>query len=676
MLQNSWFSQMTYLKIFILLLFTLSIVTADPVRIMPLGDSITKGTEGSTHGSGYRGPLWTDLSTNGGYDINFVGDESDGSLYRAYDTTFFDFNHEGYNGWQADRIATNVDDFLGSNPEVDIILLHIGTNDLNVPSPDIGQTVADVEDILNNIDNFSTDVKVVLAKIIHQNPDDPVTTGFNAQLETMAKDRIANGDDIEIVDMETNANIDYSIDMDDRLHPNDSGYAKMANVWAKQLKTIIPMHKWELDDVAAPYIDNFRDANGNCIDGCPIAVTGKINSAQEFTDTNRGGIEVTDVSTFNWTDEESFTIGLWMKSDVKGAKGPDDTERNAVLIGREDTSRNLLWFIGTSKNTGKVIFYVNEDEVLSNSSVIGDNKWHYIVCVRDVDSNEIKMYVDGELQGTPLTVTSSSVDGGASSVNIGYLALSPGYEYNGLLDEITVYGGVLSEAKIRQDYQKAEQLIITTEPVTFARLGESYVYDVNSSDEVNTNYSLETSPSGMEIDSDTGLITWTPDISGSGPISVTVLASNGSFDARQNYVIMVDEIIVDNLDSGFSKVGTWRESSAPDEYAGSSLYSPTQGNSATWVPDLTTAGSYHVYVWYTGASLASYPRDTSADYTVNHAGGSQTIEIDQDQGSGAWVSLGVFSFNAGTGGNVTLVRNSATSSEDTSADAVKFVLEI
>jgi len=42
--------------------------------------------------------------------------------------------------------------------------------------------------------------------------------------------RIANGDDIIIVDMESE--LDYSIgaDMADEVHPNDSGYTKMAAV--------------------------------------------------------------------------------------------------------------------------------------------------------------------------------------------------------------------------------------------------------------------------------------------------------------------------------------------------------------------------------------------------------------------------------------------------------------
>ncbi len=130
------------------------------------------------------------------------------------------------------------------------------------------------------------------------------------------------------------------------------------------------------------------------------------------------------------------------------------------------------------------------------------------------------------------------------------------------------------------------------------------------------------------------------------------------------------EIIVDNHNTEFSTTGTWSESSAPDEYDGSSLYSKTLNSSATWTPTLPEAGSYQVYVWYSGSS--SHSRDTDADYTVNYAGGSETIVIDQSQGSGDWVLLGLFPFNAGSDGNVTLLRDIESESISTSADAVKF----
>jgi len=192
---------------------------ANVVKIMPLGDSITRGWYGSAYRWGYRRPLYVSL-TNGGYNFDFVGGQTDGN--------FPDPQHEGHDGWQADNILPYLQGWLNTH-QPDVVLLHIGTNDVTWNDADANE----VNDILNVIDNYEADsnkgVTVVLARIIDRYPNDPNTTTYNNDLNTMATTRIANGDNIIIVNMQYALN--YSTDMADWLHPNDNGYAKMANVW-------------------------------------------------------------------------------------------------------------------------------------------------------------------------------------------------------------------------------------------------------------------------------------------------------------------------------------------------------------------------------------------------------------------------------------------------------------
>jgi hypothetical protein len=134
------------------------------------------------------------------------------------------------------------------------------------------------------------------------------------------------------------------------------------------------------------------------------------------------------------------------------------------------------------------------------------------------------------------------------------------------------------------------------------------------------------------------------------------------------------EVIVDNLDGGFSQSGTWAESAATDEYNGSSLYSATTISTARWTPNLPTAGSYEVYAWWSAQSSSGfYDRDSAADYTIVHADGVNTVVRDQDVNSGQWNLLGTYNFAAGTGGFVELVRDTNNGVNGTSADAVRFV---
>ena len=236
-----------------------------PIRIMPLGDSITKGTGTCQEGdppdpfdelywncTGYRDYLWYSLVDNG-YTVDFVG--SQGLQFQDdYLDPYHDNDHEGHGGWTAGDIKNNV---YGSglnwlqNYPAEIILLHIGTNDINgLPLlSDPNDVVTEVSQILDKIDNYETseghEVLVILARII--NRSDPLsdkgqqTTDFNLGLQIMADSRIAppQEDNILVVDME--AALNYPDDLGDELHPNSTGYSKIANVWFAALEQEINM---------------------------------------------------------------------------------------------------------------------------------------------------------------------------------------------------------------------------------------------------------------------------------------------------------------------------------------------------------------------------------------------------------------------------------------------------
>ncbi|MBI1933855.1 MAG: putative Ig domain-containing protein, partial [Ignavibacteriales bacterium] len=71
-------------------------------------------------------------------------------------------------------------------------------------------------------------------------------------------------------------------------------------------------------------------------------------------------------------------------------------------------------------------------------------------------------------------------------------------------------------------------------------VGQSYNYDVNADGNPTPTYSLTTKPTGMTINSTTGIIQWIP--SAAGSFDVTVKASNGvSPDASQSFTIIVIE---------------------------------------------------------------------------------------------------------------------------------------
>ncbi|HDK25601.1 MAG TPA: hypothetical protein ENG48_00750 [Candidatus Atribacteria bacterium] len=90
--------------------------------------------------------------------------------------------------------------------------------------------------------------------------------------------------------------------------------------------------------------------------------------------------------------------------------------------------------------------------------------------------------------------------------------------------------------------------VIETEPITTAKEGVTYTYDVDATD-LNGDtltYSLITCPSGMTINSTTGVITWTPTTAGSFEVSVEV--SDGSRTDTQPFTITVDETLLTSIE--------------------------------------------------------------------------------------------------------------------------------
>src|SRR3954451_2836028 len=89
------------------------------VKVMPLGDSITEGTQVP---GGYRIGLWQRMAS-GGYRVDFVGSQVNGP------GNLGDHDHEGHPGWRIDQIDANISGWLRTyNPHT--VLLHIGTNDV------------------------------------------------------------------------------------------------------------------------------------------------------------------------------------------------------------------------------------------------------------------------------------------------------------------------------------------------------------------------------------------------------------------------------------------------------------------------------------------------------------------------------------------------------------------
>jgi poly(3-hydroxybutyrate) depolymerase len=127
------------------------------------------------------------------------------------------------------------------------------------------------------------------------------------------------------------------------------------------------------------------------------------------------------------------------------------------------------------------------------------------------------------------------------------------------------------------------------------------------------------------------------------------------------------DIIVDNLETARTTVvGNWGTFTNARDYGDNFAYG-APGTSFTFTPDLPRAGTYRLYIWYTGGT----DRDKAVPVTISANGTQTLLFVDQRTKAGQWVALGTYACASGTGNSITL--SVAGTSGRVIADAVRFL---
>ena len=219
------------------------------LRIMPLGDSITHGSQ-SVRGNGYRAPLYVAL-TNLGYNVDYVGTETDN--YGKTDPFLADSDHEGHSGWKIENASNGIYDYIqGFFAQIDdphVILLHLGTNDTGDGEDKFRNEATNrLVRLLDRIYECQPSAKVVVTTLMRRYTTAgdtennwkyaAITNVFNPAVPGIVTAQQAKGQDAFFLDM--HAAVPSWDQIADTVHPNDVGYTNMANAWVSAVTSIIP----------------------------------------------------------------------------------------------------------------------------------------------------------------------------------------------------------------------------------------------------------------------------------------------------------------------------------------------------------------------------------------------------------------------------------------------------
>ena len=217
-----------------------------PVRIMPLGDSITYGFNGAYTNSnppgGYRKELGNRLAS-GGIPYDFVGAST------ANPAPGIDPDHNGYPGIRTDQVLANIQTWLGVNP--DVVLMHLGTNDMIQKVP-VATAANNLRSLIVNITRNTPARRVYVATIIPINADRDgytmaqwaqIVNAYNTQVRNMVQEYAGQGKKVYLVDMA--AGLTYTVGTSpndffhpyDGTHPTQAGYNQMGAFWYNALQS-------------------------------------------------------------------------------------------------------------------------------------------------------------------------------------------------------------------------------------------------------------------------------------------------------------------------------------------------------------------------------------------------------------------------------------------------------
>jgi hypothetical protein len=207
---------------------------------LPFGDSITRGAK-SSDDAGYRSALF-ELIVAADQKVVFTGSLSNGPTQVSGQA--FPRSHEGRPGWTIDPGYNMISSSYGGisslvpSPALDempdIILLMIGTNDLF--ARETANMAARLDVLLDAVADSAPDALIVLAQITPLGDSNSALTAYNAKIPELIQSHAAKGQHIVGVDM---SQLPTSA-LSDGTHPNDDGYAYMADIWYAAIKDLLP----------------------------------------------------------------------------------------------------------------------------------------------------------------------------------------------------------------------------------------------------------------------------------------------------------------------------------------------------------------------------------------------------------------------------------------------------
>jgi hypothetical protein len=159
----------------------------------------------------------------------------------------------------------------------------------------------------------------------------------------------------------------------------------------------------------------------------------------------------------------SFTFSAWIKTTVTNGADYNNAFYGAVIFWAYNDHGNTNDTIPLAITGSKAAFttrdHLGNSTTLHSISTVNNGNYHLITVTRDQDTGEKKIYVDGNFEASEIGTT-DPLNGNNYNLTIGgwaYILESDSTvtnysSYNGLLDDVQIYTGVLSDTEVASLY--------------------------------------------------------------------------------------------------------------------------------------------------------------------------------------------------------------------------------
>ena len=221
---------------------------------------------------------------------------------------------------------------------------------------------------------------------------------------------------------------------------------------AKAAENASLIAKYDFETVSGTTVPNVAEGAAGftgMLKGSNVSIEAgtELGNSLKFTDGTEGHMLVENIVN---TGTTSYSMAMWYKYDTTANRN----NKNAVLLQQGGGGRTLL----TLTPANKYHTYVNTADKYSTGTVDVE-KWQHVILVNDAANQKVKFYINGKLD--------SEQAAGSGSVNA-LTSLLIGRHKNGgtdpqsmrgLVDEICIYEGILTDAEAMSLYEEKADLV-------------------------------------------------------------------------------------------------------------------------------------------------------------------------------------------------------------------------